>query len=158
MRKLRLNIASLLGVIVILGVGIAALREASDLWESGVFTATLGILLASILLAVHSAESSRAYWLGFALFGWIYLGLVLLPLIESRRITTRALHCLDSKMPVDTVVVPSQVWGNVTGNQKERTIPAPFQGYIVKRRSEWCPDTSLHGIQDLASGRRKRQD
>jgi hypothetical protein len=35
MLKLRFNIASLLGVILVLGLGFAALREASDLWESG---------------------------------------------------------------------------------------------------------------------------
>ena len=36
MRRLRFNIANLLGVILFLAVGFAALRESSDLWESGV--------------------------------------------------------------------------------------------------------------------------
>jgi hypothetical protein len=61
MRRLRFNIASLLGVILVLGVGFAALRESSDLWESGVFTPTLAALLISILLAVHRTESRRAF-------------------------------------------------------------------------------------------------
>ena len=74
MRKLRFNIANLLAVIFILGVGFAALRESSDLWESGVFTLTLAALLISILLAAHRLESRRAFWTGFAVFGWIYLG------------------------------------------------------------------------------------
>ena len=99
MKRIRFNIASLLGVILVLGVGFAALRESSDLWESGVFSTTIGCLLISILLAIHRAEKRRAFWLGFALFGWIYLGLALVPSIESRLITTKALAFLDSKMP-----------------------------------------------------------
>jgi hypothetical protein len=99
MKRIRFNIASLLGVIIVLGVGLAALREASDLWASGVFTLTLGVLLMSILLAIHRTEKRRAFWLGFALFASAYLGLSLLPSIESRLITTRALAFLDSKMP-----------------------------------------------------------
>jgi hypothetical protein len=95
MRRLRFNIASLLCVILILGVGFAALRESSDLWESGVFTRTLAALLISILLAVHRTDSRRAFWLGFALFGWTYLGLSLVPSTESRLMTTKALATLD---------------------------------------------------------------
>jgi hypothetical protein len=98
MLKLRFNIASLLVIIFILGVGFSALRESSDLWESGVFTLTLAALLISILLAVHRLGSRRAFWLGFALFGWIYLGLSLVSSIESRLFTTKALGYLDSKV------------------------------------------------------------
>ncbi len=98
MRRIRFNIASLLGVIVVFGVGIAALRESSDLWESGVFTLTLTALLVSILLAVHRKESRRAFWVGFALVGSAYLGLSLFPSIESRLITTKALAYVRSKV------------------------------------------------------------
>ena len=99
MRRIRFNIASLLVVVLLLAVGFAALRESNDLWESGVFTLTLGVLLISILLAVHRTESRRAFWMGFALFGSGYVGLSLIPSIESRLITTKALAYLDSKVP-----------------------------------------------------------
>jgi len=99
MKRIRFTIASLLVVILFVGVGFAALRESSDLWDSGLFTVTLGILLTSILLAVHRQESKRAFWLGFALFGCGYLGLSLVQPIESRLITTKALTYLDSKVP-----------------------------------------------------------
>jgi hypothetical protein len=98
MRKLRFNIANLRAVVFILGVGFAALRDSSDLWESGIFTLTLAALLISIPLAVYRLGSRRAFWLGFALFGWIYLGLSLVPSIESRLFTTNALGYLDSKV------------------------------------------------------------
>ena len=111
MRRLRFNIASLLGVILVLGVGFAALRESNDLWESGVFTLTLAALLISILLAVHRTESRRAFWIGFALFGWIYLGLSLVPSIESRLITTKALAYLDSKVPGRSLAFTARLSG-----------------------------------------------
>ena len=66
MSRIRFTIGSLLGVILVLGVVLAALKESSDLWESGIFSVTLVILLASILLAFHRTGSSRAFWLGFA--------------------------------------------------------------------------------------------
>jgi hypothetical protein len=56
-------------------------------------------LLTSVLLAIHRTESRRAFWTGFALFGWTYLTLSLVPSIESRLATTKALAYLDSKVP-----------------------------------------------------------
>ncbi len=99
MNHIRFSISSLLLVILFVAVSFAALKESSDLWESGVFTLTLAALLISILLAVHRSGSRRAFWIGFALFGWTYLGLSTVPSIESRLITTKALTYLDSKVP-----------------------------------------------------------
>jgi hypothetical protein len=100
MRTLRFNIASILAIILVLGVSFAALRESSEVWASGIFSATLGCLLISILLAVHRTEFRRAFWIGFAVFGGIYLGLSLVPSIESKLITTKALDYLASEAQV----------------------------------------------------------
>jgi hypothetical protein len=135
MPKLRFNIASLLVVIVVLGVGFAALREASDLWECGLFTVTIGVLLISILLAVHRHESKRTFWLGFALFGWVYLVLTLVPSIESRLITAKGLAYLDSGV-LDAYSKTVQAGGTFSGSPKEHTIKAPFQGIILKSRKQ----------------------
>ena len=121
MPKLRYNIANLLTIIFVLGVGFAALRESNDLWDSGVFTLTIGVLLISILLAVHRIDSRRAFWIGFALFGWAYLGLSLVPSIESRLITTKALAYLDSKVPGRSMVLYHVIntrTGPGTGNDR----------------------------------------
>ncbi len=116
MRRFRFNIASLLVVVLILGVAFAALRESSDHWDCGVFTLTLCVLLVSILLAVQRCEARRAFWLGFVLFGWIYLGLSLVPSIESRLITTKALAYLDTKVPGRTQgYFTIQVTGTISG-------------------------------------------
>jgi hypothetical protein len=112
MRRFRFNIASLLVVVLILGGGFAALRESNELWESGVFTLILGVLLVPIMLSVHRTDSKRAFCLGFSVFGWIYLGFCLVPSIESRLITTKALTYLDAKVPGRTL---GRVLGNLRG-------------------------------------------
>jgi hypothetical protein len=131
-RRIRFNIASLLIVIFILAVGFAALRESTELWESGLFSLTLVVLLVSILLAILRAEERRAFWLGFAVFGWIYLGLSLVPSIESRLMTTKALTYLDSKLPGSPVVITGQSWGDVQNSQKDQTIAVPSQSYLIR--------------------------
>jgi hypothetical protein len=97
MRNPRFHIASVCGVVLFLGVGFAALRESTDLWDCAIFTLALGVLLVSILLAVHRSKKRRAFWIGFALFGWGYLVLSLIRPIESRLLTTKALAFIDSK-------------------------------------------------------------
>jgi hypothetical protein len=101
MSRSRFNIASMLVVVVlVLGVGFAALRESNETWDSALFTLALCVLLASILLAVYRNEARRAFWLGVALFGSGYLALTLVPSIESRLATTKAPTSLDSNVPV----------------------------------------------------------
>jgi len=99
MRRFRFHIGTLLILVLILGVGFAALRESDETWDSSIFSLTLGMLSVSILLAIHRTEQRRALWLGFALFGWTYLGLSLVPSIESRLLTTKVLGFFDSKVP-----------------------------------------------------------
>jgi len=105
MNRIRFTIASQLVVVLLVAVGFAALRETSDLWDGGVFTLALAVLLVSILFAVHRTGSERAFWLGFALFGWGYLGLSPVPSIEPRLLTAKALAHLDSKVPGRSVGV-----------------------------------------------------
>ena len=99
MRPVRFHIGTLVLVVLLLGIGLAALRQSDEPWDSGLFSITLIFLSTSILLALHRTGSSRAFWLGFALFGWIYVGLSMVPDIEPRLITTRVLALLDSMVP-----------------------------------------------------------
>ena len=99
MRRFRFRLGTLVILIIVLGVGFAALRESNDLWDSGLLTLTLTVLLISILLAVHRTERRRAFWLGFALFGAAYLVMALVPSLESKLITTKLLAYIDSKVP-----------------------------------------------------------
>ena len=99
MRRFRFHLSTMLLIVLLTGVGFAALRESDEIWDSEVFTLVLAVLLVSILLAVHRTEKSRAFWLGFAFFGAAYLGLSLVPPIESRLSTTEALAFIDSNLP-----------------------------------------------------------
>lgn len=98
MRRFRTHIGSLLIAVLIMGVALAALRESNEIWDAGVFTLTLGVLLTSVLLALHRRERQRAFWVGFALFGAVYLGLSAIPPVESRLITTKLLAYFESKI------------------------------------------------------------
>jgi hypothetical protein len=51
MRGFRFHLGTLMIVVMFLGVGFAALRESHDLWESGVLTLMIGVVLISTLLA-----------------------------------------------------------------------------------------------------------
>jgi hypothetical protein len=84
-------------VVIFVAVGAAALRESSPEWDSGVFGVTLLALTACILLFAQRRQRSRAFWLGFATFGWMYLGASLIPPVASRLPTTKGLEWLDSK-------------------------------------------------------------
>jgi hypothetical protein len=121
MRNLRFNIANLLGLIVFFGVGFAALRESDDLWQCGLFTLTVGVLLVSILLAIHRDGAKRAFWVGFALFGWGYLATSVVEPLEARLLTTKGLGYLDSKIPGRDSglfkVVFTKSGARATGNQ-----------------------------------------
>jgi hypothetical protein len=124
MSRIRFTIASLLVVVLLVAVGFAALRESDDLRERGVFTLTLGVLLVSILLALHRTDSRRAFWIGFALFGWTYLGLSLVPSIESRLLTTKALAYLNTKVPGRPAV------RNVAFTPDGRLLATSGQGHV----------------------------
>jgi hypothetical protein len=89
------TILGLMSFVLICGVGTAALAASTTLWDGVVFSSTLLILLSSILLAVYGR---RAFWLGFALFGWAYLVASLIPPVEARLLSRKGLAWLDTKM------------------------------------------------------------
>jgi hypothetical protein len=98
MRRFRFSIGTLLLAVLAGGVGLAALRESTDAWDSGVFSVAVAMLLIAVLLALHREGARRAFWLGFALFAGTYLVASLVPSVESRLLTSRGLPYLDSKM------------------------------------------------------------
>ena len=110
MRDPRYNIASMLGAISFVAVGFAALREANDQWDSGLFSLTLGALLNAVLLAVHRTEARRAFWVGFVLFGWGYLSLSLISSTESTTCLSRSTGPTGSR--VSRRLNPQMTWPN----------------------------------------------
>jgi hypothetical protein len=96
MRTVRFPIAGLMWAVLVAALGLAALRSSSELWAGATFLATCGILCLAIVGIVCRTDETRAWWLGFALFGWGYLALAFwsphsLP-------TTALLHMLEARL------------------------------------------------------------
>lgn len=76
MRRPRVSIAGLMGAVAAAAVGLAALRFSTPGWSGAIYLLTRAILGLAILLALHRRGPSRAWWTGFALFGWGYEWLI----------------------------------------------------------------------------------
>jgi hypothetical protein len=91
-------------LVAVLAVGFAALRSGSEIWARMCLTATLAILAFAIIAVVYRREGRRAWWLGFALFGWGYAALTLVPAckheVGDKLITSRMLMDLFSEMVI----------------------------------------------------------
>lgn len=83
MRKLRTSIAGMMGLILVGALGLAALRSATEAWAALVLAVTLGLLGFAILGAIYRRDDGRAWWAGFALFGWGYLLLAFGPWVPG---------------------------------------------------------------------------
>src|SRR4051794_30069555 len=70
MKRLRISIRALMVLVLFLAVGAAALRSASSVWASFLFTLTIGVLATAILGALFAGRPRRPFWAGVALFGW----------------------------------------------------------------------------------------
>jgi hypothetical protein len=77
MRFVRFSIAGLMGAVLTAALGLTALRSASETWAGVALLATCGVLGLAVVGVVSRAADERAWWLGFALFGWGYLVLAL---------------------------------------------------------------------------------
>ena len=73
MRTIRFPIKGLMGAVLVVALGLAALRNPSETWSGVIFLLTCGVLCLAIVGVVCRQQEERAWWLGFALFGWGYL-------------------------------------------------------------------------------------
>ncbi|WP_435008827.1 hypothetical protein P12x_000076 [Tundrisphaera lichenicola] len=79
MRRFRMSIAGLLGLVALMGVAIAALTHPSPLAGNAYYTITLAALIIAVLAAVYHRGGKRAFWVGFSTCGWAYFLLVFGP-------------------------------------------------------------------------------
>jgi hypothetical protein len=70
MRWFQFSLLGLFGLLTCVAMGCAALVQASATWCSAVAIAVLIALLNSILGVVFRRGPTRAFWIGFMVFGW----------------------------------------------------------------------------------------
>ncbi len=73
MSRPRFNVATILLVLPVIALGCMAVLHPSDIWASGLFTLTLGLLATATLCALLGPPRHRAAWIGCSVFGWSYL-------------------------------------------------------------------------------------
>jgi hypothetical protein len=75
----RFSIRTAMALVLVSGVGLAALRNANDFWVGIIFSTALYAVGAAVLGAVFLKGHARAWWLGFSLFGGCYLAFTYAP-------------------------------------------------------------------------------
>ncbi len=93
----RFTVANILALIAVLAVGLAAMRDGSDLTERAAFSLMLVALFVGLVGAI--VRRSEGAWVGFAICGWGYALLAFVPAI-SREV---APHLLTTE-PLDGLV------------------------------------------------------
>jgi hypothetical protein len=131
MSRPRASILGLIAAVVACGVAFAALRSGSDYWLSAFYTLTVALLLWAVLAARYRRGTSRAFWFGFAVFGW---GMFLLghnawvtqlqnfdqglgPNLNSNLLSTRIIHfaVLHIRMGTDDLEEIDRISENTVG-------------------------------------------
>jgi hypothetical protein len=75
MGRLHISIAGMMVLVLVLSIGFASLRFPSEPLAGTVLLLTLGAFALAVLAVVYRRGERRAFWLGFALFGWGYMAL-----------------------------------------------------------------------------------
>jgi hypothetical protein len=96
-----------MGAVLTAALGLTALRSASETWAGVALLATCGVLGLAVVGAVSRAADERAWWLGFALFGWGYLALALWsPPSTTKLPTVTGLEAVWTKIGMTVPEVP----------------------------------------------------
>jgi hypothetical protein len=84
MPRLRISLWIMLAAVALAALGLAGMASPSRLALAVAATVTLAVLLAAILAAWLGPRIDRAFWVGFAVFGWTYLVLTNLDWVGGR--------------------------------------------------------------------------
>jgi hypothetical protein len=87
MRRFRITLATLMAIVPFFAFAFAALKYADDLWASAAFTLAAVVLSLAVVGTLVRRGSGRAFWIGFAVPGWVYLALSFGPWFPSMAIS-----------------------------------------------------------------------
>jgi uncharacterized membrane protein len=79
MKSLQLPILALVLIVAVCAIAFTGLKTALPIWYSAFYTFTVVVLLAAVIAARFRRGNEKAFWFGFAVFGWAFLVLGLGP-------------------------------------------------------------------------------
>src|SRR5437868_1966746 len=79
----RFSIRTLMAFVLVSAVGLAALRNASDLWAGMMLLVALAAVGVAVMGAVILGGKERYWWAGFAFFGGGYFVLAFTPRLSD---------------------------------------------------------------------------
>jgi hypothetical protein len=74
MPRFRFSLLALFGFVTLAAVGCAALARPTMLWVTIIQGVVFACLFFAVLAAIYGQRASRAFWVGFAVVGWGYMG------------------------------------------------------------------------------------
>ena len=83
MNRPKVTIAQLILVIVVVAIGLAAIRSGSPAWSGAMVSITFFAMICSLLGIALGRGARRVYWSGFATLGWSYLLLIYIPWLHE---------------------------------------------------------------------------
>jgi hypothetical protein len=101
----RISTSGLMSIVVLSALGFAAMQKANALWAGVALFLVIGMLGVSTLGILYRHGAKRAGWVGFTLFGGVYLVISLAPWLSTeilpRLPTTRIVELTDPAGPAD---------------------------------------------------------
>lgn len=88
MRSMRESMAGLMGLVLIVGLALAALKSDSVAWAGATLLATCAILGLCVVGVACRDKADRPRWLGAALFGWGYFAIAFWLIQDWRNLPT----------------------------------------------------------------------
>lgn len=73
----------LLAAVAFVALACVALLHASPLWGACAYAVALLLMLAAPVCVFYRREARRAFWVGFAVFGWGFFALLAMAEIEA---------------------------------------------------------------------------
>jgi len=84
MKRPRITIAHIILVVLVIALGLAAIRSGSAAWAGAMFSITFFAMICSLLGVALGRGIRRIYWTGFAALGWSYLLLIYVPWLDGK--------------------------------------------------------------------------
>lgn len=126
MRGPQFSLLTLAGIVACFAIGSCALVYASTAWSSTLTTAAVLFLIVATLAAVYRQGRTRAFWLGCAVGGWLYLLLTGWLFTGYRNVDTMGQANLDSELA--TSHLARWVYQRVLPSVRKPPQPQPFMG------------------------------